>query len=260
MKLAWVGTYSNPVSSRTRYSLSLPRSLFSRDRATCSLVVQGGHRRHLPEPVDVEGQLDLLQRVAHRPRGDDVSHPQPRQPVDLGEGAGDDQVGVVIQVCQGIGMTGVGHVFDVGLVQDQQDAGGERLQHQLEFLPGDRRSGGVEGRAERHVLGALAHRREHGRNVLAVIAQGHVHGLRPHGHGGQFVGGEGRLPHHDLVAPLQEGEGHEVEGLVRAVTDHDAVHVHPQLARQGFPQLDAVAVGVDVDLRQRLAHGLHGQG
>ena len=213
-------------------------------------VVQGGQGPGLGQAVDVEGLAHAVQQVRDPRVADAVAHPQGGQAVDLGEGAGDDQVGELPHPAAGVREVRLLDVIGVGLVHHHhagQGQGGDEAVEPIRRQPGP---GGVVGVGDPHHPGLRVDQVLHGVQVVAIVAGRGDPGPGPDRLGGDGVDGEGVLGEDGLDPGLEEGAGDQIQDIVGAVAQGDGGGIDPVLASQGGAQLEAAAVRVAAEFTQ----------
>jgi hypothetical protein len=137
------GVYPRAASSKARRAR--PRGWRRGPRDPSFPVLEGGHRRRLGQPVHLVGTPGLLDLPDHLGGPHGEPHPEPGQPVELGEGPDHDDPARPGRHLQ----EGVRGVVGVGLVQE--DDGGPvapglgGLDDRLDPAPGLELAGGVVG-------------------------------------------------------------------------------------------------------------------
>ena len=167
----------------------------------------------------VEGQAAAVDRGGHLRRRIAPADAQRRQAVQLREGVGDHDVGLVAGELQAVVEGRVEAELAVGPVEDQQHAGGQGGVQALYLAEGDPGASGVAGIGQedqpRAVVDAL-------QELVHVDAEAGLLGAAHLGLAGQRADGEGgeavlALDH--VVARLQEGLVEEREHLVGAAAE-----------------------------------------
>ena len=180
----------------------------------------GGGR--LSDRVDAERLAHGVDGGAKRRRAERVADPQPGEPVDLGEGAQQDQVREPApEVDRRVGIV-VELELDVGLVDDHGDVVGDPL----EQLPDPRRrqvgGGRVVGVADDQDLGRGGELGDHRVEIVGVIAvERHADLARPRERCQVGVDRERGPGVDELGAGLTEGQGRREQDLAGAVRDRD---------------------------------------
>jgi len=206
--------------------------------------------------VDVEGSAHAVDGLDDVRRREHPAYAQSRQPVDLGECAGhDDVLEAGDQLDAGLVVVAA-HIFGIGGVEHQQHAFRESRMQPADFL-------------ERQV------------GAGRVVRIGQEHDPRPAGDGGEDcidIGALVRFRHRDrqgaggldvdpvdqetvrgedrLVAGRQIGLGKQADELVRAVRADDVGSVQPMRVGDGLPEPRGGAVGIEFEPRSRLARRL----
>ena len=142
-------------------------------------------------------------------------------------------------------------VLVVGLVQHDQHALGHAAQECLDLVrPGEgaRRVIGIRGPDD---VGLVIHRTRHRFEVVAIVHRRHDDGARTARLCRQRIDRERVLRHYRGTPGSEEGERHELEHVVRAVAEHDRWHLDAIAPGKRLLQLEAVAIRVARDLRER---------
>src|SRR6185312_10103431 len=152
-----------------------------------------------------------------------VTDAQPREPVSLRKGPQHNDIAVGQGQLQAVGQHAVADVFDVRLVDGDQDVRGYGLHEPGQGVRVDDRGRRVVGVADENQPRAVGDRREHRVEVVRVVGQRHLDGGRTgHLDDGQ-VALEAAPADHHLVA----GRGGDLNQLLaqrdRAATDGDVL-------------------------------------
>jgi hypothetical protein len=206
----------------------------------------GGHR-------EKERLADLVDRGAQLAgAAQPVAGAQSRQPVGLGEGAQQHQVGVAAQqVDGGVGVAEGERELAVGLVEDHRAVAGDALQERLDLIQGQGGRGGVVGVADDHQSRGDGELGGHRLQVVAVLGiQRDLH--RP----GAAVGRQLRVDRErrpgveHLGAGLQQHLTGAEQDLTRPVAEDDPLGLDPVAIGQRPTQRLIGGVGIAVDARQ----------
>ena len=177
--------------------------------ALIQLVVslKGGHRRHLSEAVDAEGDGRLAQSRGDGLMGHRVPDAQAREPVRLGEGAQHDDVRMPrCQHARTVDRVGVGDELGVGLVEDDEHVTGDAREERVERRLRDDRAGRVVRGADDDHAGAVGDGIRHRVEIVAACGViRHRHRGRPRDDGETRVGLERAPREQDLVAGTARG-------------------------------------------------------
>jgi hypothetical protein len=220
-------------------------------------VIEGGGGGGQGQAVDVEGLAHPVQQVRHLRPACRVADAQPGQAVGLGEGAGEDQVGELLQPLQGRRPPRRVHVFHIGLVQHHHGLGpGQGGQGGMQGAVVQQGAGGIVGIGDPDHAGVAFHPGQHGVQVVAEILGRRLDADGAGGLGGQGIDGEGVARIDGGGTRRQEGPGHQVQHVVGAVAQDDLVQAHIQPGRQGGLQGVAVAVRIEGDFGHGIGDGL----
>ena len=196
-------------------------------------VAERGRRRRLRHGVGAEGLADHEQGLEHRGRGHGVAGAQPPEPVDLREGAGHDHGGPAAHEVDPVRVVGVFGVLEVGLVEDEQAAGGQRGHEGFDLGPPVPGAGGVVGVRDEDEAGPRVDRPRHGREVVRPLAHRHEPRAAVVRRDDLPEADEGVLGDDGVVAGAEEGAGDQVDDLDRPVPGQDVVHAARRAARRG---------------------------
>ncbi len=166
--------------------------------------------------------------------------------MQLGECARDDQVLAGVRQGEPVVKGGIIGKLGVGFVQHQHDLRRQAVMQGAQLgacQEGPRR---IAGLGDEDQPGALVHRFQHRRDGQPVAGLGRFAHLRLAGPGADGVGGKATLPHDDVVARLQEHLVQEVEHLVGAVAEHQALGLQVEVRRHRRPEACRPAVGIEV--------------
>ena len=220
------------------------------------LIAQGGHGGLEARHRNVERQTDAVDRLGHLQRRIAEADAQAAQAVDLGEGAGDDDVVVLAGEGEARFPVGFGDEFRIGLVDDQQHIGRQGLVKAADFLGGVVAAGRVRRAGDIDDAGPVIDLGQDG-----LWGQPEV-GLRRQldrglvGQRADAIGEEAVFAADDVVAGRQIGLVQQGEDLVRAVAEDQPLRLQPVMLRHRLAQLRRPAVGIHVDMVHRGRIGL----
>ncbi|MNY09624.1 hypothetical protein D3C86_1425440 [compost metagenome] len=220
------------------------------------LVRQGGGGGVEARHRDVERQADAVHRLLDRQRGVAEADAQAAQTVDLGEGAGDDDVGRVAGQAEAGLPLRLDHELGIGLVHHQDDVRRQGGVQTADFLARIPTAGRVRRIGDIDDAGALIDLFEDGLDLGLHVRLGRQLDLGAAGLGRDAVGEEAVLAGDDVVAGLQIGLVQQGEDLVRAVAEDQTLALQTVMGGHGVTQLARAAVGIDVDVLQRGGIGL----
>ena len=213
------------ASARSRRSSSAPAS------SVVARTRQRAHRPRLAEPAKPAGQL--------RP-GEQVAHPHPGQPPQLGEAAHAHEP----RDPGGVRARGVGQEVGKRLVHDQDPARpGQGGQHLLRLVT----SGRVVRAAEHDQVRLLGHRGRVEDEAFGGVAEDPVH-RDPTGAQGRLGGGERRV--HAGRQPWPQRLGEQPERLRRAVEQQALIGCHAVPSGDRLQRRSLVGVRREVDRLQ----------
>ena len=133
------------------------------------LVAQRLDGRHLRQGVYRERLAHAVHRQPEVLGAQGVAHPQPAEPVDLREGAQQDQVGVAVGQWQRlVGVLERGELH-VGLVEDHAHVARQPGDERVDRLDRKRRGGRVVGVADEHDPGCGRHLARHRLQVVTPL-------------------------------------------------------------------------------------------
>ena len=222
--------------------------------------LQRGQGRGLGRAVDVERDQAAVHRGDDLRVGDGVADPHPGQRVGLGEGPGDDDVGVVVE--QAVERVAQGRVCElpVGLVHQHHHVVGHPGQQLGDLIGGRGRAGGVVGVGQGDHPGPLAHRAGHRVEVVGAIDQRDLHQGGAHRLGYHREGLEGDPRGEHLVAGIEVGHGELVDDGDRPGPHRHPVGADAHPVGDGRPQGDGPVVAVQVGRLHLPGHGFgHGR-
>ena len=211
------------------------------------LVGQGGDGRLDPRHGDVERQADAVDGLLDRQRRIAEADAQTAQAVQLGEGAGDDDVGRRARQIKSAFPVRLGNELGVGFIDHQDDVGGQARVQAADLLARGVAAGRIGRVRQIDQLRPLIDQGQHGVDVGAEIRFGRQPDFRLTGAGGNLIGDEGVLAGDDVVPGLQIGLIQQGEDLVRAVAEDQTFRLQPMRLSHGGAQTVGSAVGIEVD-------------
>ena len=211
-------------------------------------IGQGGGRRLQTGHGHVERQTDAVDGLGHRQRRIAEADAQPPQTVDLGEGAGDDHVRGRLGQREGRLPVGLGHIFGIGLIDDQNDVRRQGGVQAADLLARVVAAGRVRRVGDIDDLGAVIDLRQQGVDLGLVVRFGRQLDLGLTAQGADPIGQKAVLAAYDIVARRQIGLVQQGEDLVRAIAEDQALGLQSVQFRDGGAQLGRPAVGIDVDV------------
>ena len=168
--------------------------------------------------------------------------------MSLGEGAHDDDVGVVLDEGDRGAYAGLGREVDVGLVDDDHDVVGDVGDEAGDLLVGEGGAGRVVGRADDDGDGVGRDRCAHRVKVVGGVRKElDGHGVASHGRDGDRVGLEGTPGVDDLAAGLADGGQRRDEDRRGTGAHAHLVGADAEALREGLAQGRSRQVGVAVD-------------
>ena len=170
---------------------------------------------------------------------------KPRDPVHLGKGPEDDQVGIVPDERNPVGVILRFDEFEVGLVDDHDLPPPDGVEKSGEGVPGPVGPRRVVGVAKKDHLRGAIDPFQHGAIVEPPFLQGNDPGLDAGKDGHPLVDGEGPVRRDDVVARLAEGLDHEGDDLVGAVSDDDLVGVDAVEGGKLTAQVVGIPAGIN---------------
>ncbi len=207
-------------------------------------VVERGHGGGERHAVHVEGLAHAVHHVGDRRMRERVADPQARQPIGLRERTRDHEVGMALEPLQAVGPHIGRQVLVVGLVEHHQHP----LRHPAQegFHLGAACQGPGRVVRVRHPgdVGLVVDRFRHRLEVVAVVLRRHHDRTGAARLSGERVDGERMLRIHRRAPRPEERKRDQLQGVVRAVAEHDRRRVHAVALGQRRFQLEAVAVGV----------------
>ena len=240
-------------TQRRKPRLDLPHALAVDPRALLDVrgVLERRDRGGLGQRIHVERLADAVEEVGHRRVHHAVAHAQRREPVGLRERARDDQVRVSAEPLDRARAVGRREVLVVGLVEHDDDLARHLRDERLDLRAADPGAGRVVRVRDEHDARARPDRRQHRRQVVPVVPRRHLDALRAPRVRRERVDGERVLRVDRLVAGRQERLRDELEHVVAAVAEHEALGRDAVALRERRTQREAVAVGIARDVGRR---------
>ena len=188
-----------------------------------------------------------------------VADAKPREALDFGEGAQEDEGAAFLNPLDGGGR--FGYEFVVGFVENKEWTVGKFLYEGSEFAVGDAGTGGVIGGSEEDEADIVLQAGGEASEVVMKIAIG------------DFFEGDMEKPSHEAVDGEGVGGGEnaalawlgvgvvaEFDDFVGAATEDDVVGGEAVGFGDGLAEVESAAVGVEVGMIERIANGLDGEG
>ena len=215
------------------------------------------HGRSLRDRVHAERRRRLAQGGRDRRVRHGIADAKAGQAVGLGEGAQHHDVGAVTVELEAARRLLVGDELDVGLVDDDEHAGGHVVEEPQQLGMRDHRAGGVVGGADDDDLGAVGDRRAHGvEPVTGVVVERDLDRAGARERRDDRVGLERPPRVDDLVARVAGGRDDLAEDTDRTGAGGDVLGRDPEGVGERLGELGDGHVGVAVDRPSRLAHHL----
>ena len=168
--------------------------------------------------------------------------------MDLGEGAGDDDVLGVAGQWEGRLPVGLRDIFGIGFVHHQQDVLRKGRVQTADFLARVPAAGRVRRIGDVDDLGPVIDLGQQGVDLGLVVRLGRQLDLGLAGLGADAIGQEAVLAGDDVVARRQVGLVQQGEDLVWAVAEDQPLGLQAVGLGHGGAQLGRTAVGIDVDV------------
>uniref|UniRef100_A0A0N4ZZD0 PE-PGRS family protein n=1 Tax=Parastrongyloides trichosuri TaxID=131310 RepID=A0A0N4ZZD0_PARTI len=206
--------------------------------------------KRLPGNVVVGG------RIQHDATGDDAGLEYYGSPMQLGEGAGDDDIGRRARQIEGALPVRLGHELGVSFVDHQDDMSGQACVQAADLLTRGEAAGRIGRVRQIDQLGPLIDQAQHGVDIGAEVRLGRQLDFGLTGAGRDLIGDEGVLAGDDIVPGLQIGLVQQGEDLVRAVAEDQPLRLQPVRLGHRCAQAIGPAVGIEVDRRRGGGEGL----
>ena len=166
----------------------------------------------------------------------------------LGEGAHNDDVGVLLDEGDSGAHAGLCREVDVGLINDDHDVVGDVGDEAGDLLVGEGGARRVVGRADDDGDGVGVDRCAHGVEVVGTIREElDGHGVAAHGRNGDRVGLEGAPGENHLTAGLADGGQRRDEDRRGTGAHAHLVGTDAEALREGLSQGRCRQVGVPID-------------
>ena len=185
---------------------------------------------------------------------DAIAKAQPGEAVDLGECAHQEQVRLLAGADLGHKIERLVEELDIGLVQGDQDVGRDCVNEADESLVADAGPGRVVGIGDEDHTGRRGDGGEHGIEVVPVVLRRHHGELAAEQSRDDRVHSEAVLRHDYFGAGPNQRVSNELEDFIGAVAKDQAGGREAKLGRELLLQIEGIAVGVKVDLRDGFAH------
>ena len=150
-------------------------------------------------------------------------------------------------------IAGICDVFEISLVDDQQHVARDFAEKPFPFFAAINRSRRVIGIGEKNHARLRRDRFADGRQIVGEILQRHRLALATDGLHDQLINHECLLRHHCLVAGMHEGSNRQFDNLVGAGAKNQPFRRHTELLGQTPLQIKAIAIGIEIELRQFLS-------
>ena len=208
---------------------------------------------------DVEGVPHLLDRVHCLPGADPVADAQPREAVDLREGAQHEHVAALLHVLlDPVWVVRLVDVLEVRLVEDGENVARDALEEGVHLLARDHRPGRVVRVAEVDDLRAGGDRAEDALDVVGVVGERNTNRRRAQLERGERVARKGRPAEDDLVPRVERGERKVRDDRVGAGCHGDVGRLDAVLLGERLDEAPGASVGVAVELGKATLECLEG--
>jgi hypothetical protein len=179
--------------------------------------------------------------------------------VQLGEGAGDDDVAGCPGQFQTVLEGGVAGELGIGAVQHQQDVARQLGVQAADLGARQPGAGRIAGVGQVDDLRPFIDGLEQFVDAQAIAGLRRVLHLRLGRAGGDGVGGEGVFALHDVVARLQEDQRQQIEELVRTRAEDQALGLEAEAGGDGLTQRRGLEVGIGVQVGEGGGEGRAGR-
>jgi len=178
--------------------------------------------------------------------------------VDLGEGAKQDQVGVLGGQFQGLGIVVGHHVLAIRLVHPHDDPLGNGVQELREFADRVVSAGGIVRIADDDQLGLVVHRRRHGAQIMLVVrVQRYCSPTLEMDAGGQRVHDKAVFAENYIFPRGHQRPDQHIDHFVGAVPEDEILRLDSQMHGQPVGQVETGRIGIAVHIQSRLLDRLH---
>ena len=210
--------------------------------------------------VDVERFADFFQGGDELGMPDAVAHAQARQAVDFGKGAHQQQVRRLAVPDERQQVRRLVQVFEVGFVHHEQDFRRHLMDEPQQIGGRRQRPRGIVRVGHKDHARAGGNGAGHRGQVVTVVPGGHHDQPPPKKQGDDWIDHEGVLRDDRLHSRRDERVADEFEDFVGPVAQDEVRGRHAQLLRQALLQIKSVAIGVKVQVPERLLQRREGQG
>ena len=220
------------------------------------VIGNGCDRRCLSHGVGVERLADPIHQIGEFGLRETKTHPQPRQPVHLGQSSGQHEIGIFAHPPGGIETQCRIEVLVVGLIEHHHHLLRHLLQEPLDARGREKSAGGIVGVGDEQHPGVGRDGCEHRVEVVAVVARGHHNGAGTDRMRGKRVDGEGILRIHGRGARLQDRMGGNLEYVVRTIAERDPVGRYRIARSDRRLQFEPVGIRIAAQFAHRGHHRL----
>ena len=179
--------------------------------------------------------------------------------VDLGEGAGDDQVWQALRQRQTVFIVAFDE-FGIGTVKHQHDVAGHARDQSADVGGRQQCACWVVGIGDVDDTGGRRDGGQYGIDIAGIIHIRHHHRRRADAAGGAFVNGEPVAHADDLVTRAGEGGCDHVQYFIAAGAADDVGRVHAIFVAQRLTQARGGWIGIAMALRNHILHCRDGHG
>ena len=208
------------------------------------MIVQRCDCRGQCQIVAVERLANAIHQIGDFSRSQRVANTQTSEAVDLREGAGNHQIRELGQPGHRIGTVGQRQILVVGLVENHHDILRHRLQEGFQLRIGQEGTGRVVRIGHPDDACIRTDRGAHGIEVMAEILRRHNDQFSTGGQGCQRVNSKGVLRKYRRPARSKKNTGDQIEDIVRAVAEHDALYAEPGVIGERFFQVKIVGIAL----------------
>jgi len=208
------------------------------------LIFKGSERGSLPTCCDIERSADPIQNINQMRGSSGPPNPFSCEPVDFRKSACDEHIVYSRSQLKPAIFRSRRDILCVGLIDDQENIGGQAAVEPLDFAGWEIASGWIVGVSQEHHFGPFAHSIEDGVDIRGVVAVGGLDRYRAAPPSSDVVDREAEAAEQHLVAGSRKALRGQIEQFIRSRAANNSSRIYSMHRAQGRAQPARVRIRI----------------